>query len=230
MGCCENKHIIQASEEYIRENLFKMKLKSFTYEEMYKLVDSFVITGKIPKKIIQKSILNKDNVSFSDISLLEENFHEFIINHYPNTMSIHECLFYLYIFLNHSNDLIKCNKNLFDVFYGFSKGKLTLSTLEKLLYDYLFFSTFKVNFFFESNLKGADKDFQEELQILNKNLFNNNNIKVIVKTLLSKFYEKNGNMSENTIIEQNFFSNCLQEINLSSVIEVRDMFYATFIF
>jgi hypothetical protein len=228
MGCCENNHTIQASEEYIREKIMNLKLKSITYDEMYKLVDSYAISGKIPKKIVQKSILIREHIGLSDISKFEENLFEFIINHYSNSMTTYECLYYMFIFLNHGNNINTCNKNLYNLFFNLLKGKLTISTLEKGLYDYLYFSTFKVNFFFESNLNEVAKDYHDEIQGLNKNLFNNNNIKRIVKILISKFMQEEANISENTIIEEQLFSKCLQEVNLSSIVEVRDMFYATF--
>ena len=224
MGCCDNKHTMQASEELIREKLAHMKISSFTYLEMKQQLETLVIANKLPKKSVESNILSSENPIFTDISILEKNIFEFILNHYPTTMNIYECLFYIYPFLKTSHKIEENNRFIFEVFNGSCK-KLTLSSFEKLLSDYIQLITFKLNFFFETNLKGTETEHKEDLAVNNVNIFNYQNIRLVVRKLMAKL-ESITQKDEEITFES--FNKNFSETDISLVSELRDLFFATF--
>lgn len=225
MGCCDNKHVIQASEEAIRENVREYKLSSYLYTDMEKLINSNIVYGKIQKSKIESTILSKTNKSFQYISPLEESFFSSIISCYSNSLSQSECLFYMYIFLKKPTyDPYENNKFLFEILKGMVVSKLTLNSLEKLLIEYFYIATTKLNNFFEENLK--DREFKEELKLMSKSLFNNDKITLVTKTLLEKMITIDPTISNKSIIEFDTFNKCFSNTDLSNLTEVRDLFFA----
>ena len=64
MGCCDNKHQIQESEELLREKIHKLKLSCITYKELKKQFEHYSMSGKLPKKTIKTNIFSKENTLF----------------------------------------------------------------------------------------------------------------------------------------------------------------------
>eukprot|EP00340_Litonotus_pictus_P010935 CAMPEP_0170539876 /NCGR_PEP_ID=MMETSP0209-20121228/104275_1 /TAXON_ID=665100 ORGANISM="Litonotus pictus, Strain P1" /NCGR_SAMPLE_ID=MMETSP0209 /ASSEMBLY_ACC=CAM_ASM_000301 /LENGTH=234 /DNA_ID=CAMNT_0010842057 /DNA_START=59 /DNA_END=763 /DNA_ORIENTATION=- len=232
-----------------------MKLSSLSYSEIKKTVEYYTISGKIPKKVIQSNILTSDSLSSN--SPLEENFHSFITNHLPTTMIPAECIFRMYVFLQHSRNIADNNQNLYELLKALSKGKLSKDNLEKLLFDYLFLADNNQNLYelLKALSKGKlSKDNLEKLLFdylffctYKVNFFFESNLKGPESEHLEDIVRNNKGVFSNSNIQVvvkrllatiktegseaislSAFNECFAETDISSFAETRDLFYATF--
>lgn len=234
MGCCLNRTTIPSSEEKIIKLISNLRLSSYTFEEMFNELNKYSINGKIPKSKVVSEVLSPKNSNFSRIKEFEKNLFLFITNYFANnSMNLSEYMFFIYIFLNKGNDISQANKKLYKIFCEVTVGTLTKEKLMKLINDYIFFFTYRLNFFLESIEFTNDEDirnpvdFKNDLSTFNEKIFTNKNISNIVDRLF-KLIEGKYSIVKNTEITLEMFEDLVSTINLNSFIDMRSMMFETY--
>ena len=161
----------------------------------------------------------------------EQNFLDFLLETQENQLTVIEASYTSYIFLKHNfDDIHECNRHIYEVFTERSiNKKLTLQNLERNLIDYFHLSTYKLNEFFIKNLDSNEKLLKEELMITQRKLFNSSNINEVSSKMIFRIKLMYPQIKEQEKLEFKVFDKCFEETNLSNFIDVRDLFFATFI-
>ena len=200
MGCCEISKKIYPSEEFIKEIILKMKLKTMSYEEV---TDKLSKISIMKDKILKKNFITKLS-DYQGNNYYEKEILEKIHDRLQETFLINELLFYIIAFIStnnyEENGSVLKNERLYYIFLTMSKEEeLTGNVLEKLLIDYLSYYTYNINNLFINKIRAEHEHFKPEMEELNNTIFASDNINSFVSNMLYEYINDEEETSPNEV-------------------------------